>query len=130
MNNLIENLNLHKTEKNKDLVEEIIRCICEHDVDSIEKLALIEDKIFTINGKVLTNKERIKYCFFNIENTYYDYDGMLMEEIKQLKKLKESISKDISEEAKILNLIMIHMLTNRELIFIKEAYTNIIKGIL
>jgi len=130
MINLINNLNLHKSVKNEDLVEELIVCIKENNIDTLEKLVLLEDKKFTIGDKVLNNTERIKYCFLTIENAYYDYDGMLMDEIKELKKLKESILLDIDENAKILNMIKIYKITNREIMFLKEIYEYIVNGVL
>lgn len=130
MINLIENLNLHKTNENEELVDELIYCIKENNIDNLEQLIAFEDKKFTVEGKVLNNIERIKYCFLEIENSYYDYDGMLLEEIKELKKLKESILLNIDEQTKILNLIKIYMITNREIMFFNEIYEFITKGIL
>lgn len=130
MINLIENLNLHKTNENEELVDELIYCIKENNIDNLEQLIAFEDKKFTVEGKVLNSKERIKYCFLEIENSYYDYDGMLLEEIKELKKLKESILLNIDEQTKILNLIKIYMITNREIMFFNEIYEFITKGIL
>ena len=128
MINLIDNLNSHRTNKNKDLVNELIEVIKDNNINSIEQLVSLEDRKFTIAGKTLNIKERIKYCFLSIENSYYDYDGMLLDEIKELKKLKESILLNIDDKTKILNLIKIYNITNREIIFIKEVYEYIING--
>ena len=88
---LASDLIAHKTSKNEELIEELVAYIEEENILSIEQLKDFEDKMFTINGKVLNDTQRIKYCFSIIENAYYDYDGLSSSEIRVLKNLKESI---------------------------------------
>lgn len=127
--NFIDNLLKYKNENNKILIEDLVEFIKTSNIQNIEELKKAEDYIFTLNKKVLNDSQRIKYCYENIKNAYYDYDGLSIEEIRTLKNLKESITTSISEEDKIINLIKINMLTNREIKFYKEAYEGIIKGL-
>ena len=127
---LINNLMAKKTSKNEEIISELVEYIKEEKISNIEQLKALEDRIFTINGKILNDSQRIKYCFSIIENAYYDYDGLSSSEIKVLKNLKESITSDISDKEKIFNLIKINMVTNREIMFIKEAYEYILRGLL
>lgn len=127
---LVKELISHKTSKNEALVGELIDYIEEENILNINQLKSFEDRIFTIDGKVLNDNQRIKYCWSIIGNAYYDYDGLSSNEIRVLKSLKESITSDISDKEKIFNLIKINILTNREIMFVKEAYEYILKGVL
>lgn len=128
--NLIDNLLKRKNKKNEFLVEDLIEFIKLYNVQNIKDLQVAQDAIFTLNKKVLNDKQRIQYCYETIKNAYYDYDGLSLQEINTLKNLKESIDSSISDQDKIINLIRINILTNREIKFYKEAYDGIIKGIL
>lgn len=130
MMDLIEELIEHKTVDNEPIVEELIECIKAENVTRIEELEDLEDKMFAFDGKVLNIKQRISYCYIEVVNAYYDYDGLSLEEIKTLKGLKDSVNNDKSDEENILNLIKIYSMTNRELMFLTEAYEFILKGIL
>ena len=127
---LVKELISHKTSKNEALVGELIDYIEEENILNINQLKSFEDRIFTIDGKVLNDNQRIKYCWSIIGNAYYDYDGLSSNEIRVLKSLKESITSDISDKEKIFNLIKINILTNREIMVVKEAYEYILKGVL
>ncbi len=127
--NFKDELLKYKSKDNEVLIEEILEFIKASNVQTINQLKEAQDALFTLNKKVLNDKQRIQYCYEFIKNAYYDYDGLSIDEIRVLKKLKDSIVSSISDEEKIINLIKINIITNREIKFYKEAYEGIIKGL-
>lgn len=127
---LINELMSHKTLNNEEIVDELVDCIKSRNISKFEELEALEDRMFTFDGKVLNLKQRISYCYVEMINAYYDYDGLSIEEINELQKLKNSVSNDKSDKENILNLIKIYSFTNRQLMFVKEAYEFILEGIL
>lgn len=124
--NLTRNLLKHKNNSNELLVNEMIEFIENENIINEEDLKRVEDKYFTIDGKILNNKKRVEYYYKNLEKCYFDYDNLSKEDSIIYKNLKNSLSSDISINAKILNIIKINMLTDREIMFYKEAYDYII----
>lgn len=124
--NLTRNLLKHKNNSNELLVNEMIEFIESENIINEEDLKRVEDKYFTIDGKILNNKKRVEYYYKNLEKCYFDYDNLSKEDSIIYKNLKNSLSSDISINAKILNIIKINVLTNREIMFYKEAYDYII----
>lgn len=127
---LINELMSHKTLNNEEIVDELVDCIKSRNISKFEELEALEDRMFTFDGKILNLKQRISYCYVETVNAYYDYDGLSIEEINELQKLKNSVSNDKSDKENILNLIKIYSFTNRQLMFVKEAYEFILEGIL
>lgn len=127
---LIEELLKHKRVGNEKLIEEILECIELENISTLDDLKKLEDKYFTIEGKVLNDEEKIKYCIKNIDKCYFDYDNLNKEECILYKKLKNSLKSNISIENKIINIIKINILTDREIMFYKEAYDYIINDLI
>lgn len=127
---LEENLNKYKNKANEGIIADLIDCLKEENINDVNQLSILEDKIFTFNGKVLDTKQRIEYCSFDIKKAYYDYDGLSLNQMLLLKSLKESLDTDISYDEKILNIIKINFITNREIMFVNKAYEYIVKGLL
>ena len=128
--NLTRNILKHKNSNNELLVNEMIEFIESENITKEEDLKIVEDKYFTIDGKILNNKKRIEYYYKDLEKCYFDYDNLSKEDSIIYKNLKNSLSSDISVNAKILNIIKINMLTNREIMFYKEAYDYIINDLI
>ncbi len=128
--NLTRNLLKHKNNSNELLVNEMIEFIESENIINEEDLKRVEDKYFTIDGKILNNKKRVEYYYKNLEKCYFDYDNLSKEDSIIYKNLKNSLSSDISINAKILNIIKINMLTDREIMFYKEAYDYIIHDLI
>lgn len=130
MEELITTLLSHKTAENEEIVDELVDYINEENIISLEDLEAFEDRMFTFAGECLNTKQRISHCYVLIENAYYDYEGLSLQEIKDLQALKNSVNVDHSDTENILSLIKIYSITNRELMFLKEAYEFIINGLL
>lgn len=127
---LVNELVKYKTSNNEKIVNDLIECINEENIDSLDKLSILEDNYFTMDNKLLNTKQRIKYCIMMYDRAYYDYDGLSLEELNILKSLKDEIKSDISDNDKILRIIRYNSLTNRDIMFFKEAYEYIVNGLL
>ena len=130
MEDLITTLLSHKTAENEEIVDELVDYINEENIISLEDLEAFEDRMFTFDGECLNTKQRISHCYVLVENAYYDYEGLSLQEIKDLQALKNSVNVDHSDTENILTLIKIYSITNRELMFLREAYEFIINGLL
>lgn len=127
---LITKLLSHKNDNNKVIVDKLIEIIKEENISSEEELSVLENNIFTINGKLMNMDEKVNYCKALINQGYYDYDGLSLEEINKLKKLKDSLKNNISNVEKILIIVKINLMTEREIMFVKEMYDYIVKGLI
>lgn len=126
--NLIENLKSKISNENKKIVFELSNYILDNKITTLEELTKKENELFTYNGKVLNTEERINYCLDIIKYSSDDYDLLTFEEIQIYKKLKNELQTSISIEQKILNLILIFSMTNRDILFLTETYNFILSN--
>ena len=126
--NLIENLKSKISNENKKIVFELSNYILDNKITTLEELTKKENELFTYNGKVLNTEERINYCLDIIKYSSDDYDLLTFEEIQIYKKLKNGLQTSISIEQKILNLILIFSMTNRDILFLTETYNFILSN--
>ena len=122
---MIDTLKSYLKESNKNLIEELIYVIEENNITTVDELIKLEDEQFTINNKVLNKQERIKYASEITLSAYWDYDGLTLNKINAISTLKESLTKDISDNEKIYNLIKLFDMTGNECLLLHEAYTLI-----
>ena len=94
---MIDTLKSYLKESNKNLIEELIYVIEENNITTVDELIKLEDEQFTINNKVLNKQERIKYASEITLSAYWDYDGLTLNKINAISTLKESLTKDISD---------------------------------
>lgn len=118
----------HKNISNESIVEYLIDIIDNEKITSIFDLEALENKIFTINNKTLNYKERIDYVTHYVQSSYYDYDGLDLGEMKYLNNLKKNLEALNNEENKVIVLIKILDFTNKDIMFVKEAYNLIINN--
>lgn len=118
----------HKNSSNESIVEYLIDIIDNEKITSIFDLEALENKIFTINNKTLNYKERIDYVTHYVQSSYYDYDGLDLGEMKYLNNLKKNLEALNNEENKVIVLIKILDFTNKDIMFVKEAYNLIINN--
>lgn len=126
--NLIENLKSKISNENKKIVFELSNYILDNKITTLEELTKKENELFTYNGKVLNTEERINYCLDIIKYSSDDYDLLTFEEIQVYKRLKNELQTSISIEQKILNLILIFSMTNRDILFLTETYNFILSN--
>ena len=126
--NLIENLKRKISNENKKIVFELSNYILDNKITTLEELTKKENELFTYNGKVLNAEERINYCLDIIKYSSDDYDLLTFEEIQVYKRLKNELQTSISIEQKILNLILIFSMTNRDILFLTETYNFILSN--
>lgn len=126
--NLIENLKSKISNENKKIVFELSNYILDNKITTLEELTKKENELFTYNGKVLNTEERINYCLDIIKYSSDDYDLLTFEEIQVYKRLKNELQTSISIEQKILNLILLFSMTNRDILFLTETYNFILSN--
>ena len=128
--NLITELKSKINNKNNELIKELIEFIMEEKICTLKQLKEKEDESFTYEGKILNDEERIQKCIEILKCSYIDYDMLSFEDIQIYKKLKLELNENISNEQKIKNLILLFSMTNRDMLFLMEAYKFIINGAL
>lgn len=124
---MIEKLLKHKTKTNSNIIKSLIEIIKSSNVKSLEDLKKIENETFTLSGKILNIEERIDYIL-SITISSLDYEFLTFEEIQIYKKYKLNIINGKNNEEKLINIIKLYDLANRELLFPFEAYNLIIKN--
>ncbi len=124
---IIDELKNKISNKNKKIVLELSNIIIDNKITTLEELKQKEDEIFTYNGKVLTEEERINYCLEMIKYSSADYELLSFDEIQEYKRLKLELKSSISNNQKIKNLIILFSMTDRDMMFLTEAYNLIIE---
>ena len=119
---IIEDLKNNITNQNKKIVLELSNFIIDNKITSLEELKQKEDELFTYNNQVLTEQERIEYCLDMIKYSSDDYDLLTYEEIQEYKRLKKKKKSSISNDQKIKDLIILFSMTDRDMMFLTEAY--------
>lgn len=119
---IIEDLKNNITNQNKKIVLELSNFIIDNKITSLEELKQKEDELFTYNNQVLKEQERIEYCLDMIKYSSDDYDLLTYEEIQEYKRLKLEAKSSISNDQKIKDLIILFSMTDRDMMFLTEAY--------
>lgn len=127
---ILDDLKDKISNKNKKIVLELSNVIMDNKITSLEQLKQKEDELFTINNKVLTDQERIDYCLDMIKYSSEDYELLSFEEIQEYKKLKVELKSTISNNQKIKDLIILFSMTDKEMLFLTEAYNLILNNFL
>lgn len=128
--NLVEELRNKMNNDNYKIIEELVQIIIDLKINNLEELKKQEDDLFVYYNKKLTDDERINLCMEMIKYTNGDYDLLSFEEIQKYKQLKLELESNISNEEKIKNLIILFNMTDRDMLFLSEAYKFIINGII
>ena len=121
-NVLINNIN----NDNSYLVKQLVSIINNYKFETIEDLIQYENRLFTIDNKVLNKEERINYCMDMYNNFSDEYIDLSFEQCQLERKYLNKLKEDISNNEKINLLIKMYSLTGRELFFLKEAYDLIV----
>lgn len=125
---IIEELKNKISNENKKIVLDLSSIIIDNKITTLEELKQQEDKIFTHNGKVLNEEERINYCLELIKYSSADYELLSFVEIQEYKRLKLELKNPIPIQQKIKNIIILFNMTDREVMFLTEAYQLIISN--
>ena len=126
---LIEELLKKLNSKNLRIMMNLSDIITFHKYQSLDELIAYENKKFTVDGKILSNEERIKYCIEILDSSPYEYDDLNSDEIQVYKKYRQLLDDNSSSiDDKILSIIVLFSLTRRELYFPYEAYQYIMNS--
>ena len=112
---LIENLENSRNGDNDSLIDELVYFLKDSKITNLKDLEKFEDLTFTVNGRKLNTKNRIKYYYDSVKDSFIDYDGLALEEVLRIKKLKDSLITKISDKQKIINIIELNVLTERDI---------------
>lgn len=126
--NLSKEIIKNISNSNSKLSKQLIEIINRNKISTIEELQSYENKKFTINGRILTEEERIAYCLKLYEEFPFEYEDLTFEECSLERKYYNELNTNISNREKIINLIKLFSLTGRELYFLIEAYSLIINN--
>lgn len=124
---IIDELKNKISNENKRIVLELSNIIIDNKITTLEELKQKEDEIFTYNGKVLNEDERIDFCLEMIKYSSADYELLSFNEIQEYKRLKLELKSPISNNQKIKDLIILFSMTDRDMMFLTEAYDLIIE---
>lgn len=122
---IIDELKNKISNENKRIVLELSNIIIDNKITTLEELKQKEDEIFTYNGKVLNEDERIDFCLEMIKYSSADYELLSFDEIQEYKRLKLELKSYISNDEKIKDLIILFSMTDRDMMFLTEAYSLI-----
>lgn len=125
---IIDDLKNNISTKNKKIVLELANFIIDNKITTLEELKQKEDEIFTYNGKVLNEDERIDFCLEMIKYSSADYELLSFNEIQEYKRLKLELKSYISNDEKIKDLIILFSMTDRDMMFLTEAYDLIVSN--
>lgn len=128
MKELIDNLKNHLTEENMYIVEELINIIIEKSINNTEELLELENYKFTIDDKVLSREERVKYCYNSVINSYYDADALDFEEALDYYKYYDLLKSSTKIEDKIKYIVLLYDMTRRPQLLVYELYNCIMKN--
>lgn len=111
---LIKELQKHITNDNVKYIEELTDIIIDEKIHSLDDLKKYEDNFYkNSNGEYLSIDERVQSCIDVIDRNPFEYDGLLYEQIKNLKSERKLIDDEIMEN-KLLHIIKYYYLTNRD----------------
>ena len=125
---IIDELKNKISNENKRIVLELSNIIIDNKITTLEELKQKEDEIFTYNGKLLNEDERIDFCLEMIKYSSADYELLSFDEIQEYKRLKLELKSYISNDEKIKDLIILFSMTDRDMMFLTEAYDLIVSN--
>lgn len=125
---IIDELKNKISNENKRIVLELSNIIIDNKITTLEELKQKEDELFTDNNKVLTEQERIDYCLDMIKYSSTDYELLTYDEIQEYKRLKLELKSSIFNNQKIKDLIILFSMTDRDMMFLTEAYDLIVSN--
>lgn len=106
---IIKQLQEHVNNNNIFYIEELSKIIIEENIQSLDELKEYERRYH----RYLTIEEIIKKCIDTIDKYPYEYDGLLYDQIQELKKERKLIDDELLEN-KIVHIIKYYYLTNRD----------------
>ena len=125
---IIDDLKNNISTKNKKIVLELANFIIDNKITTLEELKQKETAIFSYNGKVLNEDERIDFCLEMIKYSSADYELLSFDEIQEYKRLKLELKSPISNNQKIKDLIILFSMTDKDMMFLTEAYDLIVSN--
>ena len=124
---LIQELQKHVNNENIYYIEELANIIIEEKINSIQELEEYEKQYNKVNDEYQTIEESINKWIKIIDQYPYEYDGLLYDQIQELKRERNLIDVGTLEN-KILHIIKYYYFTKRDNPFPYQTYQLIIQN--
>jgi len=124
---LIQELQTHANNENIYYIEELANIIIDENINSVQELEEYEKQYNKVNGEYQTIEESIKKWIKIIDQYPYEYDGLLYDQIQELKIERKLIDVGTLEN-KILHIIKYYYLTKRDNPYPYQTYQLIIQN--
>ena len=134
MNELINNINEHKNDKNQKLCLQLIELIERYGFNSVEEIKQNEIDHFTLvrprGNEKMTDEEILDrlYSYLNDEDFYEDYEMCNRNDKRMIDLLKQEFSIIYDNEQKYLNIINIFSLLDWDIFLPYHTYKYIVEG--
>lgn len=124
---LIQELQTHANNENIYYIEELANIIIDENINSVQELEEYEKQYNKVNGEYQTIEESIKKWIKIIDQYPYEYDGLLYDQIQELKIERKLIDVGTLEN-RILHIIKYYYLTKRDNPYPYQTYQLIIQN--
>jgi len=124
---LIQELQTHANNENIYYIEELANIIIDENINSVQELEEYEKEYNKVNDEYQTIEESIKKWIKIIDQYPYEYDGLLYDQIHELKRERKLIDVGTLEN-KILHIIKYYYLTKRDNPYPYQTYQLIIQN--
>ena len=122
---LIQELQAHANNENIYYIEELADIIIDEKINSIQELEEYEKQYNKVNDEYQTIENSMKKWIEIIDKYPYEYDGLLYDQIQELKKERKLID-DGTTENRVLHIVKYYYLTKRDNPFPYQTYQLII----
>jgi len=124
---LIQELQTHANNENIYYIEELANIIIDENINSVQELEEYEKQYNKVNGEYQTIEESIKKWIKIIDQYPYEYDGLLYDQIQELK-IERKLIDFRKIKNKILHIIKYYYLTKRDNPYPYQTYQLIIQN--
>lgn len=117
------------TNDNYKIINELIEVITDGNIDNVESLEEYQESLFIINNEKMSEENKIKYCIDSIFTNPYISEGLDFMDIQNVMSMKQRLNdNNICNEEKIILIIKLYSILEKEMMLPFEAYKLIISG--
>jgi len=113
---------------NYKIINELIEVITDEKIDNVDSLEKYQESLFIINGEKMDENNKISYCINSIKSNPYISEGLDFMDIQNVMSMKQRLNDNISNEEKIILIIKLYSILEKEMMLPFEAYKLIVGG--
>lgn len=113
---------------NYKIINELIEVITDEKIDNVDSLEKYQESLFIINGEKMDENNKISYCINSIKSNPYISEGLDFMDIQNVMSMKQRLNDNISNEEKIILIIKLYSILEKEIMLPFEAYKLIVGG--